>query len=340
VWNNKDSGPRSARTLDLRALLPPEEQRQFAKVVIGAFLESTLHDKREYLPLFRDHRTAGHWLPKTMYITRFEESGYAPLAEFDEDIDLTTGSVPGVRLMGDSLQNWKEGVLPLRSRNDDQRHSAVWLGWNNRIGGPDTTKVGKPGTYTITLSDSLIESRHLGPNSAIYLALTATKDKPGPRSPPRDTTKKEPPDTSKAGKARADSIRADSIKKAKAAPKPPKGGEVDTIPIELTVELMDAAGNVARLPLSRFGPIRRPLETHIYRRPGRDESRFATVFELVPQTFVLALSDFVDVSPEFSPARLKSIKLVFDKTLAGTVVLTDIGTSTPVDPLFLAARWP
>ena len=48
-----------------------------------------------------------------------------------------------------------------------------------------------------------------------------------------------------------------------------------------------SAGHTARLPLSRFGTIRRPLETRVYRREGRDETRFATIFELVPQTFVV-----------------------------------------------------
>ena len=97
VWGNKDNGPRSGRSLDLRALIDPEEQRQFAKVVISGFLEATLHRKREYVPMFRDHRTAGAWLPKTMYTTRFQESGYHALAEFDEDVDLTTGTARGVR---------------------------------------------------------------------------------------------------------------------------------------------------------------------------------------------------------------------------------------------------
>ena len=35
VWGNKDNGPRSGRYLDLRGLIPPEEQRQFSKVTIG-----------------------------------------------------------------------------------------------------------------------------------------------------------------------------------------------------------------------------------------------------------------------------------------------------------------
>ncbi len=112
VWQNKDNGPRSGRSLDLRALIPLDEQLRFGKVAISAFLEATLHDRREYLPIFRDHRTAGHWLPKTMYVTRFQESGYAPLARYDEDIDVTTG-VPGVTIAGDSLATWRENILPV-----------------------------------------------------------------------------------------------------------------------------------------------------------------------------------------------------------------------------------
>ncbi len=333
VWENKDNGPRSGRALDLRALIPAEEQRQFGKLVIAAFLEATLRGKREYLPMFRDHRTAGHWLPKTMYITRFQESGYTPLAEFDEDVDVTTGSVPGVELFGDSLSTWKEGILPYRSRGtDDQRHGAVWLGWNNRIAGQDTMKMGRTASYTITMSDSLREARKPDVNSVVYLSLAATRDKPGPRAVHRDTTAK--PDTSRAGRARSDSVTADSIRTAKNTAK--KKELPDTIPIEITVELVDSAGHSARLPLSRFGPIRRPLETFVYRRGGRDEQRFTTTFELVPQTFVMPLADFYAVSPQFDSGQLKTIRLLFDKTVAGTVVVSDIGLSTKIDPAFLA----
>ena len=52
VWGNKDNGPRSGRYLDLRGLISEEEQRQFSKVTIGAFMEATLHGKTEYLPMF------------------------------------------------------------------------------------------------------------------------------------------------------------------------------------------------------------------------------------------------------------------------------------------------
>jgi hypothetical protein len=133
VWGNKDNGPRSGRSLELDALIEPEAQRQMAKVVISGFLEATLNGKREYVPMFRDHRTAGAWLPKTMYTTKFQESGFHALASFDRDVDLTTGSAKDVVLAGEHLSAWKEDAVPFRGRGgDNQNHNAVTIGWNNR----------------------------------------------------------------------------------------------------------------------------------------------------------------------------------------------------------------
>jgi dienelactone hydrolase len=314
VWGNKDNGPRSGRVLDLRGLLTPEQQRQFSKVVIGAFLEATLHHRTEYLPLFRDHRVAGAWLPKTMYITRFEESGFKPLATFEEDVDVTTGSVPGVTISGDSLAVWKENALNLRSgQNDPINTQVVTLGWNNHIRGDDTTKLGRPASYTVSLSDSLVSSLALGRESSLYLSLAPTDAKPGPRAPARDTTKR-------------DSTSRNSRRSA------PRKEEKDSTPVDLTVELTDAAGHSARLPLSRFGVPRRPLEIHILRRADQERQRFPTQYEMVLQTYVMPVTDFMQVAPQFDPAHLRSIRLVFDRLQAGTVVVDDIGVSSRAGP--------
>jgi dienelactone hydrolase len=326
VWGNKDNGPRSGRSLDLRALIDPEAQRQFARVVISGFLEATLHGKREYVPMFRDHRTAGGWLPKTMYATRFQENGYRALAEYGEDIDLTTGSIPGVVIAGDSLGTWRENVIPYRGRGDDQRHQGVWLGWNNRIAGPDTTKRGTPARYSITVPDSLDTAWRLGQESALYVSLAVTNSRPGPRAAPRDSTKKP---------------AADSGKKTKAPkPPPPPKEKPDSTPIDLSVEVVDGAGHVARLPLSKFGVARRPLDVRLYRRDGRDNQRFTSIAEVVPQTFVIPMRDFSAASVGFDPGNLRTIRLVFDRTVAGTVIVESIGLSTPTDAAFLASMPP
>jgi hypothetical protein len=323
VWGNKDNGPRSARSLDLRGLISPDEQKQFSKVTIGAFMEATLHGKSEYLPMFRDHRVAGSWLPKTMYITRFQESGFKSLASFEEDVDVTTGA-PGVTLSGDSLGTWKEAPVNLRSGAGDPINTqAVTLGWNSHIRGDDTTKLGRPASYTITMSDSLRGALSVDRESAIYLSLAPTDAKPGPRSPPRDTTKK-----------------ADSTAK-KPAPRPPapKNPPKDTTPVDLTVELVDAAGHTARLPLSKFGVPRRPLEIQILRRADQEKQRYSQQYEMVLQTYVMPVSDFIQQSPQFDPKQLKSVRLVFDRLVAGTIVLDDIGVSNRAGP-FVAVSEP
>ncbi len=332
VWQNKDNGPRSGRTLDLRTLVPIEDQRNEGKLVISAFLEATLNGKSEYLPMFRDHRTAGRWFPKTMYTTRFQESGYRAVAEYEGDIDLASGA-PGVTIDSDSLASWKENVIPFRGRGtDDQRTNAAWIGWNNRIAGPDTMKMGRPASYTLTLSDSLVKAWKITANGAVYLSIAPTKEKPSPRALPRDTTTR---DTSKAAVAARAKATADSIKKV---PKPPKPNPAaDTLPIDFTVELVDADGHVARMPLTRYAPVRRPLEVRLYRRAGRDEQRFQNLFEYVPQTFVLPLADFATSTPDFKPERLKSIRLRFDRTFAGTIILDDVGINPAIDPKYVAA---
>ena len=105
------------------------------------------------------------------------------------------------------------------------------------------------------------------------------------------------------------------------------------------MELTDANNVTARLPLTRFGVPRRPLETHVLRRADREQSQFANTYELVLQTYVMPLAEFVAVSPQFAPDKLKSIRLVFDRAVAGTVIVDDIGVSA-IDPAFLAQARP
>jgi dienelactone hydrolase len=329
VWGNKDNGPRSGRWLALGALISPEDQRQFSRVYIGGFLEATLKGKKEYLPMFRDHRTIGQWLPKTMYITRFSESSYHALAGFDEDVDVTTGSVPGVTIAADSLSGWKEAPIPIRSRNSDLGTNAVWLGWNNKPVGKDTTKPRAPASYSVMISDSVRSSWGVGEGSSVVLSLAATPATPGPRKTGTDSAKKA---DSSGAKGKPAAKPTGGVKK----PDPKKQVAPDTTPVDLTVELVDAAGGTARVPLSQFGKPRRPLEITVYRRKGRDKTAFPNTYELVLQTYVMPVREFARAT-SFDASRIRTIRLVFDRTRVGQVVVDDIGFSA-IDPAYLAGR--
>ena len=318
VWGNKDNGPRSARRLDLRGLIDGEAQREFAEIYISAFLETVLRDDPDYMPMFRDHRAIGGWLPETMYITQFESSSFRPLATFEEDIDVTTGTAHGVTLRGDSLGVWREELLDLRSRNrpttsSSQENNALRLGWNNRVAGDEGT-VRAPASYTLSLPAGLGSEWRLGGTSRLDLQLGAVEGRPAPRRPKGENENQEP---SRAGgddeAARDGTARGESDR------------DEDEQPVDLSVVVTDTDGESASVRLSDYGPIRRPLETAVRRR--NDAESFDNQWELVLQSFSIPLADLVEANPDFDPARPREIRLLFDRSAAGTVVVDDIGFS-------------
>jgi len=312
VWNNHDRGNFSVRSLNLDALVPGEQQRQFGRVVISGFLEATLNGRDDYRAMFRDHRSAGDWLPPTMYLTRYADANARYLATFDEDVDVTTGTQPGVRISADSLSLWKESDVSARSRGTTFRSNAATVGWNNAPIGKDTTKARAPATFTITVPDSLRAAWQTNAESTLLITVGTTDQIPGPRKVARDTT-----------------VKSDTTAKkpAKKAPKT-KPSAKDSTPPDFSVELEDGAGRTARLPISAFGVVRRPLDTYIYRRKGRDKAQFPTLAEQVMQTYLLPMSQFVQANGAFDPSTLRAVRMVFDRTKAGAVLLDDIGITT------------
>jgi dienelactone hydrolase len=326
VWQSNDGGSRSGRFLDLRGLIPQEEQRRFAEIYVSAFLEAVLKGNKRYLPIFRDHRVIGQWLPRTMYITRFETSAFRPLATFEEDIDVTSGTADGVVIRSDGLSTWKEATLQLRSSNrpntsSSQENQAVWLGWNKRIAGEDATRSGPPARYTIGLPRGMAREWQLTEDTTLDLLLGATHAMPEPRrGPDRDAAKT-------GGGSRGD----------RPTGRRARGGDEELPPVDLTVQVEDADGRTASVRLGAYGAVRRPLETWVMRRRDQEERRFEDHWEQVPQSFAIPLGDFLADEPALDLRRLTAVRLVFDRAEAGEVVVDQIGFSA-LDPGFLSAR--
>lgn len=324
VWGSFDGGPRSARSLDLRGLIPEEDQRRFGEVYVSAFLDVVTKGDKRYLPIFRDHRVIGQWLPETMYITRFETSGFRPLATFEEDIDVTSGTEAGVVLRGDSLSTWKEEMLQLRSSNRSntsasQENQAVTIAWNNRIAGADTARHGPAARYEVDLPTYLASNWTLSSSTTLDFMLGPTPRVPGPR--------KDPASADEEAESNEDE------------PQRPSGSdeEQEDPPVDLSIEVTDVSGNSARVTLSDYGAIRRPLDTYVLRRADIEAQRFQTHWELVLQTFSIPLGDFTTDNPAVDLRRLAAVAFVFDQVHGGEVAIDQIGFST-LDPAFLGAR--
>lgn len=320
VWNNKDNGFFSDRSLQLKALVSGEEQRQFGRVIISGFLETVLNNRAEYQVMFRDHRAAGDWLPPTMYMNRYGDANTRYLATFEEDVDLTTGTAPGVRIAADSLSTWKENDVPVRSRGSTFRSNVVTLGWNNTPIGKDTTTPRAPGRVSISFPDSLRAVWRPDASSALLLTIGSTAQTPGPRKLPKDTTTRD--STAKKDSATKSAV-ASKTPKPKPAPK-----DTTKRPTDVSVELEDGEGHNVRLPLSDFGAVRIPLESYIYRRRGRDKTQFPTLAEPVMQTYVIPTAAFAKANSAFNPTTLRTIRLVFDRAKVGAILLDDVGITT------------
>ncbi|MDH3224687.1 MAG: hypothetical protein OEO23_13295, partial [Gemmatimonadota bacterium] len=269
-----------------------------------------------------------------MYITRFQESSFRPLADFEEDIDVTTGSRAGVGLDAHDLQTWREGQLQLRSSNrsntsSSQINQAVWLGWNNRIEGSE--EPAPPGYYEIRLDSRTRGDLGVGFETTLELHAGGLEGGPGPRKPESGETEEDDGAGGVSGAGSGGSTRRD----ASAA----DGSDEDEEPLDLSVVAYDAEGDSAVVLLSDYGPLRRPLEIWVLRRSDLEEDRFRNQWELVLQHFSIPLADFVEVNRRFDPTRLAAVRFTFDRTQRGTVVVDDIGVSV-MRPAYRRARLP
>ncbi len=303
VWGRYDAGPPLRHLLASGALLPGDEQRRIAKVYLAAFLEATLRGRSEYIPLFRDHRHAARWLPKTVYFSRFEDSPLRVVSNFDDSIDLTKTTVAGGTQTASNMGLWRHRRLEGRSGWSFQDRAVV-LGWNT-TGWTNPAPDDAP-SYTISLPDDLPTRWQLDAETILSFCLADTcetceaqKDPAAAPSPEPNTMTVEEPNTPDPGPGKP--------------------------PIDLTIELVASNGIVARLPLSHIRPLQPILKVTFTKWPYWEKRRYKSATESVLQTYEIPLGDFVAANPAFDPGHLKQIRLRFDRTRTAVILLDQVG---------------
>lgn len=295
VWGRRDLWGPEGLWLNLEPLLTGEEQRRLGKVYMTAFLEVALHDRTEYVTLFRDHRAGAQWLPRDYYISRFQDSTYEAVCDFEEDIDVTTGSVQGFTIDAVNLATWREEELNLR-RTGSKRNKVAFLGWRSDEGEED----GPPPSYSIHLTDEWVAEQALSPDALLVFSLADADEEPD--GPEKDD---------EAGEVEA------------------RGGE-DEEPLDLSVELESSSGSRVSILLSDHRLLVPPLESRFTK--SKDESDwYGPAWSPVLQTFEIPLSAFLAVAPDFDITRLKTIRFIFDQRPEGVLILDDVGFAEPAD---------
>jgi dienelactone hydrolase len=285
-WGRHDVGLPGSWLLNLKPLIPPEQQRQISAVYIAAFLEATLRDRREYVPLFEDWRVARDWLPDTLYVNRYQSASYAALAGYQEDADITTTTAPGGHIAGENLSIWREGRIPWR--RGDRDYNGVFLGWNRAKGAPAAT-------YTLTLPEGSAETWRLGDGSTVELSVaTLDEDAPLPgKKKDKDAPKK-------------------SEKKTRESP-------------DFTIELITNDGAIAKATVSRFAAVPPPLKEK-FTKVRFESQIYQKDWEPVFQTVRVPVSRFQkDGAKDFDARRVSQMRLIFDRTPSSVICVSGIG---------------
>lgn len=322
VWGNTDFSPPTGWFLNLKPLLPMEEQLKISNLYISAFLQATLLDKNEYLPMFRNHRTITHWLPKTLYVSRFEDSSFRKVTDFEEDINPLTASLPGCTLLGENLALWSEDRMTFRTGSTQENH-VVRLGWKNDTEKNEEEKETKKekkekeeveketglARYVIALPGDYAPAQGIGPGSLLVFSIADTGEEP----PAPDEEEDNGEDNSKEEAEKKEDKKED------------KKDEKEKDPLDLTLELMDSNGVSARLPLSYFSTLHPPLKAKMTKWDMMESAIYQKDVDPILETFEFPLEAFKGVNPEFDPERLHKIIFLFDRSAEGVIYLDEVG---------------
>lgn len=327
VWGDNDVGP-AGWLLNKRTLLSGDEQRRIGLVFFTGFLEMTLQGRREYEPMFRDYRTVGGWLPPTMYVSAFADGRELVLADFEEDVDVTTGSAEGVRIAAQGLATWREQAMRGRSAgNTPYETNTAVLGWTGQT---DSTPDSLRAWYAVRLPGNGATTLGLAQGSALVFGIvdigqrpsllaasdTATPTMPGAAQPAADSS------TPAGPRASRRASRAERTKK-----EPPKDLPADSIRVDLSVALELADGRVAALPLSAVATLRPPLRIRLYKYAWVEKQLTGEPrdHEYVLQRVEIPFARFAALLPGFGLEQVTGIRFTFDRTPAGTILLDDVG---------------
>lgn len=190
-----------------------------------------------------------------------------------------------IQIIGKSLNLWKEMGLTTRD-NGKQDNNAAVLGWKYA----DSTVVKSPSAYEIS-SNTTLWKQHI---ESIQISIAS-----GDSNWLSTSEKKEK--------------ESDQEKEQK------------DYSVDFSIELVDSLGNLATNKISNSKHIMKPLNTKFTKFDFLDKDMIGDAWEIQLQTFHFPIQQFEKQQPEFDFSAVKTIRLLFDQTSEGVIVLDDIG---------------
>lgn len=319
TWGNRDAGFPFGALLNVDALMPMEDQLKVGQVYISAFLQTTLQGKKDYLPLFKDHRAGSKWLPETIYLNQYQSSEWEVLADFEEDLDLTTTSSEG-KIHAENLTVWKEQIVGMKWGNRGTR--AAYIGWDSLAYEADTA------SFQVEFND-LIDG-----TSKSYLTFELSEAK-GSTYPDkkRDQKKKEKEkgddnDEKEDNENVNNTEEEDPEEEEKEEDTEDKDDDKDEEkkapePLDFTIQLIDSEGKFVSFKLSDYSYLQRQLSVDVLKNKELQSTKRS---EAVYNTFFVDFEK-LPVDNDFDKTAIKSMKFVFDQSKKGVIILDKIAVN-------------
>ena len=302
VWGNKDLSSPQINFFNLEQLIPEEEQQQISLVYISAFLETTLNNKNEYQKLFIDYRSGIEWLPETIYQTQYEQSNTQFIANFSEDLNLSTASLPESEIKATDLSIWREQQLALNWGDYNSR--VVVLGWNTSDNDSIDPK------YCISFKPESITTNK---KSSFVFHMCDT----GENAPSLDDNKQE----NEEGNAKTTSNNNQGLNYSNEDKVTNSDNEENEF-IDFRIQLSDKNNNIISFNLSDCSPLQPPLKRQLTKL--RIMQR-ASESENILQFFHFPLSNYEGQNNKFDFENITNICFIFDQSPKGVVAINNIG---------------
>jgi len=313
-WGNNDTGNPFTGLLNLKQLLPSEDQLHIAKVYIGAFLDVTLKDQKEYLPLFVDSRKGAAWLPETVYLSQFEDSNFEVLADFDEDFDVSTTSLAEGKVATKNLTVWREQEIKLKWQEKGSR--ALFLGWDYDFEDEEQTMASVPDSLMASYTFHL---PHMATDSTSVLVFSMAESDED--SNPKTSGKWVDDDENENSDDEDEEVEEEDESDENDEEEDKDEGEPDP-PLDLTLQLTDSLGQQLTFPLSKFSPLQRTIEVVINKTGFIKDDKES---EKVYQTFYFPFEELQKRHPDFDFTRIDTLRFVFDKNENGVISIDNLG---------------
>ncbi|HHX73527.1 MAG TPA: hypothetical protein GX699_01320, partial [Firmicutes bacterium] len=173
AWGRLDSSLPKGLLLNHKQTIPRASQQEITKIYLAAFLETVLHGRQDYLPLFRDYRFGGKWLPQACYISHFTGADYLPLLSFRRGGG-TTNFAGGITAAAKGVSRFEVEAVSDRRGNSRGRDGVV-LAWDENA------------HYTVSLPAGYCR-QHLPGIPAVLTFSLAVLEQDGPAAMRDDRT--------------------------------------------------------------------------------------------------------------------------------------------------------